>query len=180
MLSLLEGLVTLKNERGQIDLKTGEQGTVEPGQAPARSAVIDAINIIQWCLYYPAVLDPDELQLSPAINQTLAGSLASYRNGDLLQALADYPDNRIPESDSERVYRAELFLAVGQVDQTEAQLKEVQVSTPLADALRELIAAVKLEPWKRAAPPALASEWLAESYYLQSRSQLDAALRAAK
>ena len=180
VLSLLEGLVTLKNERGQIDLKTGERGTVEPGQAPARSAVIDAINIIQWCLYYPAVLDPDELQLSPAINQTLAGSLASYRNGDLLQALADYPDNRIPESDSERVYRAELFLAVGQVDQTEAQLKEVQVSTPLADALRELIAAVKLEPWKRAAPPALASEWLAESYYFQSRSQLDAALHAAK
>src|SRR5213595_3657791 len=44
VLSLLEGLVTLKNERGQIDLKTGEQGTVEPGQAPAQSAVIDAIN----------------------------------------------------------------------------------------------------------------------------------------
>src|SRR5881296_1012150 len=55
VLSLFDGLVALNNEQGQLDLKSGEQGIVEPGKAPTKTAVIDAINIIQWCLYYPAV-----------------------------------------------------------------------------------------------------------------------------
>src|SRR2546427_6403874 len=57
-------LVDLHNAQGRIDLQTGEQGIVEPGKAPTKTAVIDAINIIQWCLYYPGVLDADELNLS--------------------------------------------------------------------------------------------------------------------
>ena len=179
-LSLLDGLVDLRNGQGQIDLKTGEQGVVEPGKAPTKTAVIDAINIIQWCLYYPAVLDADELGLSAGDKQTLAASLAAYRNGDLLQALASYPEDHQPVSDPERIYRAALLLAVGQVEQTEAQLKELQAASGLADALREMIAAVKFQPWNRASPPSLATEWLAESYYLQSRSQLEAALQAAE
>ena len=180
VLSLLDGHVALNGERGEIDLKTGEQGIVEPGQAPRKTAVIDAINIIQWCLYYPAVLDTDELGLSSGVKQTLAASLSAYRNGDLLQALASYPEDRQPDSDPERIYRAALLLAVGQVEQTEAQLKELQAASALADALREMIAAVKFQPWNRAAPPSLATEWVAESYYLQSRSQLEAARLAAK
>ena len=180
VLSLLDGLVALNSERGQIDLKTGEEGIVEPGQAPRKTAVIEAINIIQWCLYYPAVLDADELGLNAGVKQTLASSLAAYRNGDLLEALASYPEARQPDSDSERIYRAALLLAVGQVEQTEAQLKELRAASALADALREMIAAVKFQPWNRDAPPSLATEWVAESYYLQSRSQLEAARQAAK
>src|SRR5947208_2471063 len=180
VLSLLDGLVDLHNAQGRIDLQTGEQGIVEPGKAPTKTAVIDAINIIQWCLYYPGVLDADELNLSADTRQALSASLDAYRNGDLLLALGNYPDGRIPGSDPERIYRAALLLAVGQVEQTEAQLKELQAASPLADALREMIAAVKFKPWSRAAPPSLATEWLAESYYLQSRSQLEAARLAAK
>ena len=180
VLSLLDGLVALNSERGQLDLKTGEQGIVEPGKAPRKTAVIDAINIIQWCLFYPAVVDTDELGLSADARQALSASLAAYRNGDLLQALASYPEERKPDSDPERIYRAALLLAVGQVEQTEAQLNELQTASPLADALREMIAAVKFHPWNRASPPILATEWMAESYLLQSGSQLEAALRAAK
>jgi tetratricopeptide (TPR) repeat protein len=180
VLSLLDGLVALNNERGQIDLKTGEQGIVEPGRAPTRTAVINAINIIQWCLYYPATVDIDELELSADTRQLLSASLSAYRQGDLLKALAAYPEDRKPDSDPERIYRAALLLAVGQVEQTEAQLKEIRAASPLADALNEMIAAVKFLPWTRVASPHLASEWVAESYYLQSRSQLEAALRAAK
>ena len=40
--------------------------------------------------------------------------------------------------------------------------------------------AVKNQAWTRSAQPALASEWLAESYYLQSHSQLNEALVAAR
>src|SRR5438094_4295691 len=180
VLSLLDGHHALNGERREIDLKTGEQGIVEPGQAPRKTAVIDAINIIQWCLYYPAVLDTDELGLSSGVKQTLAASLSAYRNGDLLQALASYPEDRQPDSDPERIYRAALLLAVGQVEQTEAQLKELQAASALADALREMIGAVKFQPWNRAAPQSLGTAWVAKSYYLQSRSQLEAALQAAE
>src|SRR5437773_613423 len=104
VLSLLDGLVALNNQRGRIDLQTGEQGIVEPGKAPAKTAVINAINIIQWCLYYPGVLDVDEPGLGADARQALSGSLAAYRSGDLLQALAGYPEGRKPDSDSERLY----------------------------------------------------------------------------
>jgi len=180
VVSLLDGLVALDNERGGVELKTGEQGIVEPGKAPAKTAVINAINIIQWCLYYPGVLDVDESGLSPDIQQALSASLEAYRQGDLLQAVANYPAARTPASDSERVYYAALLLSVGQVDQTEAQLKELKSPSPLADALREVIAAVKFQTWNRSAAATLASEFVAESYYLQSRSRLEEALSTAK
>src|SRR5439155_1260848 len=79
VLSLLDGLVTLTNSSGGIELKSGEQGIVEAGKAPSRTAVIQAINVIQWCLYYPAVLDPAELGLSGEVQQAITPSLAYYR-----------------------------------------------------------------------------------------------------
>src|SRR5688572_15592914 len=62
-LALLDGEVELSNAQGQLRLVTGEQAVVEPGAAPVKTPMLEAINIIQWCLYYPAVLDPDELEL---------------------------------------------------------------------------------------------------------------------
>ncbi|MBU6401746.1 MAG: FecR domain-containing protein, partial [Verrucomicrobia bacterium] len=180
VVTLLEGAVALNNAQGTVALTSGEQGVVEPGKAPTKSAVINAINVIQWCLDYPGVLDPDELSLSRDRRQALAPSLTAYRAGDLLQAAAAYPNDRAPTDDAERVYRAAVFLAVGQVDETEATLRSLTHPSPLADALREVIAAVKYQTWNRAAIPGTATEWLAESYYEQSRAQLAEALKAAR
>ncbi len=178
--TLIEGEVALNNAKGELVLQSGEQGIVEPGQAPRKTAVLNAINIIQWNLYYPAVLDPDELGLSQAGQPALAESLAAYRSGDLLMALEKYPNNYEAASDSERVYHAALLLAVGQVTETEAGLKTLQSPSRFAQALLKLIAAVKNEQMKSGAISETASEWLAESYYLQSRSQLTEALKAAQ
>ena len=64
VVTLLDGAVDLTNELGQISLVSGEHEIVEPGQAPTKTAVINAINIIQWGIYYPGVLNPSELGLS--------------------------------------------------------------------------------------------------------------------
>ncbi len=95
VVTVLDGEVLLANtavaaaaDRGYIQLESGEQGTVVPGSAPRKTAVLEAINVIQWCLYYPGVLEPDELELSPAEKQALAESLQAYRSGDLTGALA--------------------------------------------------------------------------------------------
>lgn len=174
VVTLLDGEVELSNPSGTIQLVSGEQGTVEAGKAPVKTSVIHAVNIIQWCLYYPAVLDLDELDFSNEEKESLAASLAAYRAGDLPTALENYPSGRTPVSDSETIYFAQLLLSAGQVNQAETLLASQQ--SPLANALRTVIAAVKFQPLTPAVQSrATASFALAGSYYLQSRSQLDAA-----
>ena len=180
VVTLIDGALSISNSLGAVDLASGEQAVVEPGQPPKKTAVINAINIIQWCLYYPGVLDVDELGLTGGEQQTLADSLGAYRSGDLLRALDNYPAGRAPSSDAEKIYFAALLLAVGQVEQSAAQLNSLSAASPLGQSLREVVAAVKNEVWIRPAPATTATEWLADSYYLQSRSKLDEALKAAR
>ena len=96
-LTLIDGKVTLSNPFGTLQLVSGEQAVTVPGQAPVKTARIDARNIIQWCLYYPGVLDLNELGLTVAETTAIAASLSAYRGGDLLQALAAYPKTRVTQ-----------------------------------------------------------------------------------
>ena len=179
-LALWDGEVALTNPQGTVTLQSGEQAVVEPGQAPRKTAAVEAINIIQWVLYYPAVIDPDEVNLSADDKQALTESLAAYRAGDLLKALEAYPANRQPASDAERIYRAAVLLAAGQVPQVETTLSPLTSPAPLARALRDVIAAVKGRPTATTAAPTTGSEWLAQSYSEQSRSKLPEARQAAR
>jgi tetratricopeptide (TPR) repeat protein len=187
-LTLLDGEVDLTNEFGGVVLRSGEQGTVEPGQAPRTTAVIDAVSIIQWALYYPAVLDPAELGLAAADAALLRESLDAYRAGDLIGALGAYPENRAATTASERALHAGLLIAVGRVTDAENLLKEDEKTGrgekgQMRRALHEMLEAVQNRP--SAAPtagqvPESASEWMARSYLLQSKSDLEGALRAAR
>ena len=194
LLTLVEGAATLTATNGAVDVKGGEQAVAELGKAPFLTVGITAVNVIQWCLYYPAVLDLAELSLTAPEQQALADSLAAYRAGDLRQALAAYPAGRTPASDAEKVFHSALLLAVGQVD------KAAQQSAPLAAAAggptgnarlaaahQRVIAAVKNQPAQsvaRQAQPELATELLAESYALQAQhsgtASLQPALQAAR
>ena len=66
----------------------GEQAKVEAGRRPRKTAVLEAINSVQWCLYYPGVLDLKELGYFGDSNSSR--SLAATSAGDLLAALAAY------------------------------------------------------------------------------------------
>ncbi len=187
VLTLIDGQVGLSNKLGELEMSSGEQGIVEAGQPPVKSPMLSAINIIQWCLYYPGVLDADELELSRGEQQTLNDSLSAYRSGDLLEAMAKYPAGEMSGSDSVQVYHAATLLAVGQVGQAEGLLTRLPSGGgnqnregKLATALLEMIAAVKNQSGPRVTSPKLATEWLAESYYFQSHAKLDEALRAAR
>jgi len=185
VLSLLDGRVFMQNQFGDADLKSGDEGVAEPGKRPVRQAMLEAVNIIQWALYYPGVLHLDEIDLAPGEQQALAESIAAYRNGDLIAALDKYPAGRQPGSDAEKVYLSALLLSVGQAEQSEGLLRSLgpqaqeSKAGALSDAIRKVIAAVKLQPFQGRPIRGLASEWLAESYALQSRSDLDGALAAA-
>jgi hypothetical protein len=149
-LMVFEGEAELNNAQGSVRLVSGEQGIAVAGRAPTKTAVIDATAIVQWCLYYPGVLDLNELPLTVAEEAALSASLAEYRSGGLLRALSAYPSGRTPASDSERVYLAALLLAVGQVEQSESLLDTLEETDPtarvrrLASALRRVVDVVNL------------------------------------
>jgi len=182
ILSVIDGVVELSNAQGTRVYTNDQQGVIEPGQAPSLPRGFIADNVLQWCFYYPGVLDLNDLSLTSEESQALKTSLDAYRAGDLVGALASYPASRQNISDSERIYHAALLLAVGQVPQTEDELTNLRpdVKTDrLAGALRTLIAAVKRNSRSPALGPRLATELLAESYYQQSLANDKESLKTA-
>ena len=179
-MTVYEGEVEMANPQGTLLLKSGEQGEAEIGKPPRKTAVIDAKNIIQWCLYYPAVIDPGSFRLEAGEAAAFAESLASYRQGDLLGALAKQLPLAGNASTNARLYHAATVLSVGQVERAQAALAGVPTTEPSRLSIEQMIAAVKLKDWKRSAKPRTSSEWMAESYYKQSKGELSAALQAAR
>ncbi|MBI3881305.1 MAG: FecR domain-containing protein [Verrucomicrobia bacterium] len=193
-LALLDGLVDLRADTGSLSLQSGEQARVERGQAPTKSPLLNAATRIQWALYYPAVVNPDELGLSLVEAQRFAGALAQYRAGDLLGALAVLPAEAADESFSVQTFRAATLLSVGRSEEAGVQLAKLPGDSGPARALVELIGVIQTgssrrkeaqssSPRKEVSPltsAATASELLARSYALQAQSKLDTALVVAK
>ena len=174
--TMLDGEVELSNAQGSLVVSTGEQAKVEVGGRPRKTAVLEAINSVQWCLYYPGVLDLKELGYSRDSNS----SVSAYNEGDLLAALAAYGHRTQSDSNADKVYHAGLLLAVGQVNKAERLLNAASHGTAGRQALLTLIAAVTLKPRPDSNAPRTASDWIAESYYLQSQANLPGALEAAQ
>jgi Tfp pilus assembly protein PilF len=181
-LSVVDGKVRFGNDQATLVLTNGQQAVAELGKAPAQTTGFIANNLLQWCFYYPAVLDPDELSLTDEEQKNLTDSLAAYRSGDLQMALAKFSETN-SSSDAVKVYHAALLLSVGEVAKTETILSGVDEKSgrpqQLATALRQLIAAVKRQPSVMTGSPQLASEMLADSYFEQSRAVRETSLRNA-
>ena len=176
--TILDGEVEISNSQGSVSVQSGERAEIQPGGTPTKTAVSNAMDSVQWCFYYPGVLDINDLALSPQEQDRLRESLSAYSQGDILRALAEYPRNRVPASSGEKIYRAGLFLVVGQVGKANALLREIDQNAPGRQALTTLIAAVTLKEKSSSAPPQTATDWIAESYYRQSKSDLAGALQA--
>ena len=144
-LAVVDGKVQFSNPQGSVSLTNGEAADASSGQPPTRTAGFIANNLLQWCFYYPAVLNLDDLNFSADERAALKNSLDAYRAGDLLGALDNYPASHPPASDAEKLFHAALLLSVGQVEQTERELHSLPGSK-LAESLYTLIAAVKRQP----------------------------------
>ncbi len=180
-LIVLDGEVALKNPLGEVVLGRQERGASLLGRPPTKSPVLESANaLIQWNLYYPAVIYPAELGLTVQESAALQDSLSAYGRGDLLRAAEAYPWNRDRLSPAESAYRAALLLCVGQVERARGLIS--QSDTPAARSLQHLIDAVQSveRPSAAGAPPSSASELLSLSYDEQSRGHLEAARAAAR
>jgi tetratricopeptide (TPR) repeat protein len=178
-LALYDGEVNLRNEHGSVSLTSGEIGEVKPGQAPTKSPMIEGDSIIQWCLYYPAVVSTRDLDLSLATG--LGNALSAYRRGNLIQAMEAWPEQAAePSEPNERIFRATLLLSVGAVEDARRLLGDSARSHPAGRAMTLMIAAVKGKASEGVTAGNTASEQLALSYARQSVFDLEGALEAAK
>ncbi len=177
-LLMLDGLVDLTSNGEKLALGNGDEVEIQAGQPPRISHGVLATNQIQWALYYPAVVEADDLVLSADEQTALAPALAAYRRGNVGAALAAKPSTA--PGDGGRTLLAALLLAVGEVAEAEALLNGIP-ETGATRALRELIRTVTGAPGPaNPTTPASASEWLARSFQLQAASKLSAALEAAQ
>jgi tetratricopeptide (TPR) repeat protein len=195
--TMFDGEVKLTNGVDTAHVRSGEQGIAEAGQPIRVVPILQATNIVQWWLYYPGVLDLEELELTVSERQRLASSLEAYRAGSLARALEKFPGYPRPEeqsSDGARAYLAALLLAVGAVERAEGVLAKASSNALPVLALRTMIDAVSAPPaslgthhWSpsssrvtRHTSPSTASEHLANSYWFQAQHDLEAALDAAE
>lgn len=151
--TIIEGTVELVNAHGKLTIGSNEQAVVQPGKAPVKTAVIDAWNTVQWCLYYPAVIHLPEIGLTAKDHEDLRESIAAYSSGDLIGALDAWPAGYRPRSAPVKVFRAMLLLAVGEVDGARATLDSVPKNAPGRRAIEEMIDAVNFTPLERARGP---------------------------
>ncbi len=182
ILAVFDGAASLTNEWGATNLQSGDVGLAESGQPPIKLSLA-ATNLVQWWLYYPGVLDADELKFDEAEREDYSASLNAYKSGDLAAALRlspGYPEPDEPKSDAGLVYLAALRLSAGHVDKAEMLLGRLQKQSSLASALRWVIAAVQGNVSRRPEVHTSASEWLGLSYYYQARHELKEALDAAR
>ena len=58
---MIDGKVQFASAQGALALTNGQQAVAEFGKAPGLQAGFIANNVLQWCFYYPAVLDLRDL-----------------------------------------------------------------------------------------------------------------------
>lgn len=189
LVSVFEGTVVAANQAGSLTLTGGQSAVAEAGKAPALRIVARPRDAVQWALYYPPVLylRPDELSSGPAWQGAMRQSIELHQKGELQKAfdtLAQVPaDVRDPRLFS---YRASLLLAVGRVEEANADIERALSLDPQdgnALALQTIIALVRDEKEKAlavaqkavAASPNSASALVALSYAQQVQFDLQGA-----
>lgn len=172
-------LTALDGTGDSVSVLSGQQASVKPGARPVISPRPPGNSVVQWCVYYPAVLDADTLALDPDERAALEAVLPLYRSGDLNAAALAVPAGFAPRSVDGKAFIAALRLVIGAVPEARVWMAEVS-DQPSGRALRELVAAIHFEEVDVSSVPTDAPTWLARSYLLQSKSQIAEALVAVR
>jgi tetratricopeptide (TPR) repeat protein len=189
LLIVLEGRVLVSNDKGRLALASGQAATAEAEKAPVYRIVVRPRDAVQWALYYPPVLylRPNEFPPGQGWEGMVRQSIELYLRGDRQQAFEGIAT--VPETVRDPrffVYRASLLLAVGRVDEADADIKRALKLAPKdgnALALQSVIAVVQNEKDQALniaqqaveAAPGSATAWIALSYAQQAGFDLEGA-----
>ncbi|MFO1417329.1 MAG: TonB-dependent receptor [Methylotetracoccus sp.] len=126
-IEVIEGLVRVSNERGEVAVPQGQAAAASSAQAlPQLSTVAAPREDVQWALYYPPILamsDAHASGLSMPRGQPSKRSVLEMARGRPDLALGALEDVPASQRDTDYlVYRASIELSIGQVDEAEADL----------------------------------------------------------
>jgi Flp pilus assembly protein TadD len=188
-LSIFEGQVLASNQAGSLTLTSGQSAVAEQGKAPVLRVVARPRDAVQWALYYPPVLyaQPGRLKAGIDWERMVGLSMEFYRRGDVQKAFDAIA--KVPETIREPsffTYRASLLLAVGRVDEANADIEQalkLRPNDPEALSLQTIIAVVQNDKDKALSlaqqavesAPDSATARIALSYARQARFDLEGA-----
>ena len=183
--TMLDGEVNLSNQFGEETIVSGEKGIVAPGEKPRKTPIINALNAIQWTLYYPGILNVKDLALTADDRRILQASLSAYERGDLAMALEQLPEEVDYTSFSGSFFAAITELSAGNIEPAEGLLLARTSSDrdlELVNTLQVFLSAIGSRPPSSAPAslPSSSSHWLAHSYLKQAAHDLEAARDAIK
>lgn len=192
IVTVFDGLMALVNpdntnhfielEGGQTAIATrgpGGEISFRTNAAPPLFGIM-ATNRVQWWVFYPAILDTDELEFPEQERAALTESLMAWRSGNLRQAWITFPQQAEFQSDASLIYYAALRIAAGETHDALHLLAKIREPNPAARGLRELISATLGQIGTDQAPGSSATAWLARSYWFQAQTNLANALDQAR
>jgi tetratricopeptide (TPR) repeat protein len=147
--AVYEGRVAAANERGTVDVTSGERAVAAGDSAPRKEIVIRPRDAVQWALYFPAVFDfglEGGSAASPG-GPALQESIGLYRKGRVRDAIAGLEN--VPEAARNPrflTYRAGLLLLVGRLDEARPDLERALALDPRnsdAYSLQAVVAVVE-------------------------------------
>lgn len=86
-ISVIDGHVECENKFGKVSLTNGEEAVAGKGQAPSKRLMVNSTDAVQWALYYPSPMSPNDFPEFRNSNDTkvLAG-ISALESGDLENA----------------------------------------------------------------------------------------------
>src|SRR5919197_1215925 len=192
-LTVVEGVVELRNPQGSVLVAAKEQAIAKPGEAPRKVVIINPRDAVQWALYYPPLIDYRQVSYPEGPDaQAIRRALEHYRRGALPETLRTL-EHVPPERRDARFFtlRAGLLLSVSQVAEARADIEEALRRNPseaTAHALRSIIALVQNQKEKALSLARKAAELepqapvpqVALSYAYQAAFDLEKALDSLK
>ncbi len=186
--TVLEGRVLAENAEGAVRMVSGQSAVANAAQPPVLRLGVRPDDAVQWSIYYPPLYDAKALSGSADWNEAARRSADAYLAGDMAGAFAAI--EALPDGITDARfynYRAGLLLAVGRLDQAQADIARslnLAADNAHAEALQSVVAlarndkstALSLARKANAHDGESVPAWIALSYAQQAAFDLDAAI----
>ncbi len=186
-ITVFDGRVAAENKAGRVLINEHQIGTTGKDQiTQIKPLTIHPKDAVQWALYYPPIVDFQNLEAILAFQP----ALENYKQGNIYHTLQSL--EKIPERQRDQHFfalKASLLLTVGSVNEALQEIEHAQqlkATSSAALAIKSIIAVTKnqqqeaLKLAKRATelnPSSVVSQ-IALSYALQAAFKISEALKA--
>ena len=140
-ISVQEGTVRARALSGDVVMQAGNVVRARSGQVPAEPAIEQTDQRVNWALYYPQILEFEPEAFTRAGPQSwrapAAESVRALKSSDIKTALSKLEEALSQSNDADgaadtdfQLYRAQLLLLVGRIDEARTSIDTARAVTP--------------------------------------------------